>query len=301
MPLSVRKKRYLTRLGGYAIHPVVRRARRLVGREQTHLVGGHPLTLPPEHDLPFYQRRDPTYDTYAIEVLENVAASGGRTLVIDLGANVGDTAVAALSASPEIDVVAVEGDPRFVGYLRRNLEDFGSRATIVDAFVGPVGQATTFVRHGSTGGFGAGAADASYDVTSWVSPDELLAHAEGHDRVVWKSDIDGLDIHLLVECWSVIDGRCDVLWFEYDPVATLGDRDDVERLVDLLAGSGRWLRVYDNLGRAMVDLAPGPATASGLRQLTAWLFAQRNGHVTVPYVDVWAFRLAPEQHAQVRS
>jgi hypothetical protein len=187
-------------------------------------------------------------------------------------------------------VVAVEGDPRFVGYLRRNLDPFGARATIVEGFVGPVGGATTFTRHGSTGGFGAGPANAAYDVTGWVSPGQLLAHADGHARVVWKSDVDGFDIHLLVEHWAAIDAACEVLWFEYDPVATLGDRDDVGRLADLLAGSGRWHRVYDNLGRAMVDLAPGPATAAGLRRLTAWLFAQRDGHVTVPYLDVWAFR-----------
>ena len=121
MALSVRKKRYLARLAGYAVNPVARRSRRALGREQTLVIGDHTLVLPPEHDLPFYQRRDPTYDAYAIEVLAGIAGAAGRTLVVDLGANVGDTALAALAASPLIDVTAVEGDPRFVTYLRRNL------------------------------------------------------------------------------------------------------------------------------------------------------------------------------------
>ena len=289
MALSVRKKRYLARLAGYAANPVARRSRRALGREQTLVIGDHTLVLPPEHDLPFYQRRDPTYDTYAVDVLAGIAGAAGRTLVVDLGANVGDTALAALAASPLIDVTAVEGDPRFVAYLRRNLGGLGDRATIVDGFVGPVGNATTFARHGSTGGFQGGAADESYGVTSWVLPADLLEGSDAYDAVVWKSDIDGFDIHLLVDHWAVIDGRCQVLWFEYDPVATLGDRDDIERLVGLLEGSGRRLSVYDNLGRPMVDLEPGSATGTGLRSLTAWLFAQREGHLTVPYVDIWAF------------
>jgi len=290
MVLSVRKKRYLARLRGYALNPVVRRGRRLVGRDQTHLIGNHPVVLPPEHDLPFYQRRDPTYDAYAAAVLAAIAGDSGRTLVIDLGANVGDTAVAALTAAPAIDVIAVEGDPRFVEYLRRNLADFGSRVTIVDGFVGPVGAAATFARHGSTGGFQAGSADASYGVTSWAAPETLLEGSETYDRVVWKSDIDGFDIHLLVDHWAAIDDRCDVLWFEYDPVATLGNHDDIDALVTLLETSGRRLHVYDNLGRELVELEPGIATGTGLRTLTAWLFAQRDGHLTVPYVDIWAFR-----------
>ncbi len=290
MPLSVGKKRFLRRLGGYVLNPVMRRGRTLLAREQHHVVGDAKVVFPPEHDLPFYQRRDPTYDAYAIDVLRDLVLDGRRTLVLDLGANVGDTSVAALSASPCIDVVAVEGDPRFVDYLRRNLAPFKGRARVVDGFVGPIGTANTFARRGSTGGFAVAEGDESYSVTTWVSPTTLLEYADGYDRVVWKSDIDGFDIHLLAEHWTDIDGRCDVLWFEYDPVATLGDRVDVDTLVDLLGASGRRLRVYDNLGRPMVDLHPGPSAATGLRALTSWLVAQREGHLTVPYLDVWAFR-----------
>jgi FkbM family methyltransferase len=286
---SVRKKRYVARLAGYAVNPAVRRGRTILRRDQTHRVGGVPVVLPPEHDLPFYQSRDPTYDAYASDVLGEIAARGGRTLVVDLGANVGDTAVAALTASPDIDVVAVEGDARFVGYLRRNLAAFGDRATIVDGFVGPISGASTFVRHGSTGGFGA-AHGAAYDVTDWVTPAALLARAGDYRRTVWKSDVDGFDIHLLVAHWADIEPRCDVLWFEYDPVATLGDQADVGRLCELLAESGRRLRVYDNLGRPLVELEPGSPAGTGLRSITHWLFAQREGHLTVPYLDVWAFR-----------
>ena len=39
----------------------------------------------------------------------------------------------------------------------------------------------------------------------------------------------------------------------------------------------------------MVDLEPGPAVATGLGTLVKWLHEQREGHVTVLYVDLWAF------------
>ena len=86
----------------------------------------------------------------------------------------------------------------------------------------------------------------------------------------------------------MISEACATLWFEFDPVGTLGDRQDLVRLVDLLADSGRTLRVFDNLGREMVRLLPGEPVRQGLAVLSNWLGQQREGHVTVPYLDIWA-------------
>lgn len=110
--------------------------------------------------------------------------------------------------------------------------------------------------------------------------------------MVWKSDIDGYDIHVLVQHWTAITRRCPVLWFEFDPAHTLGDPADVARLIGLLAGSGRHVLVYDNLGRRMVSTADPKAIRDVLLGLSAWMVEQKEGHTTVQYVDVWA--LEPE-------
>jgi len=297
MPLSLRRRRYLRRLAGYATNPVARRTRVALHREQHHTVGGLPLVLPPDHDLPFYQRRDPTYDAYAEKLVAQLAADAERMLVLDLGANVGDTAVACLGAAPNVDVIAVEGLPAFATYLRRNTRAYGDRCRVVESFVGPVAGVTDrgFITTGASTGRFARGQESGESVDSFVSPEELLATVDGYDQVTWKSDIDGLDIHVLVQHWDVIHDRCDTLWFEFDPPATLGDVGDVDRLIDLLAGSGRMVAVFDNLGRRMVDLEPGTAVATGLRTLVQWLSEQRWGHITVPYVDLWAF--SPSQRA----
>ena len=244
------------------------------------------MVLPPGHDLPFFQHRDPTYDTYAGDVLRELADGVSRLLVIDVGANVGDTAVEALSAAANIEVIAVEGDPEFVSYARRNLDQFGRRVRIVQGFVGPAGSHYSRAG-GTTGGFGVRRPDA-IEVTEWIAPRDLLRDASSFDEVVWKSDIDGYDVHVLTQHWAEINAACHTLWFEFDPIHTLGDPSDVASLITLLADSGRELRVFDNLGREMVRLSAGTGVRDGLTTINNWLWKQPEGHVVVPYVDIWA-------------
>lgn len=287
MVLNVRKRQFIRRMAGYGVNPVQRRWRVMRDQEQSHVIGGHPVVLPPGHDLPFYQRRDPTYDAYAGAVLRDLAAPVDRMLVIDVGANVGDTAVEVLAAAPNIEVIAVEGDGGFADYARRNIEQFGDRGRVIAGFVGPVGSRVHFRANASTGGFQGSDTDGA-EVTQWITPASLLETASSYDEVVWKSDIDGFDVHVLVNHWDDISSACQTLWFEFDPAGTLGDRRDIDTLIDLLADSGRDLRVFDNLGRQMLALPSGAAVRDAMTSITRWLLEQRDGHLTVPYVDVWA-------------
>lgn len=287
MPLSIAKRRYVRRLTGYATNPVRKRVRHTFRQEQHHLIGGAEVVLPPSHDLPFYQRRDPTYDTYSRDLLSVLASGSESLLLVDVGANVGDTAVSALTSADNISVIAVEGNPSFASYLRRNVEPFSTRCKVVEGFVGPVGDRVAYATDGSTGGFPQGTTTTGTEIDSWISPAELLDGASSHDRIVWKSDTDGFDIHIAAEHWDTISSRCDSIWLEWDPAGTMGDRADIPTLIDLLSRTGHSTRVFDNLGREMVQLLPGQETKVGMETLTRWLMTQRGGHLAVPYLDIW--------------
>lgn len=295
--LSQVKRRYIRRLAGYVTNPVQRRIRIWRNREQTLDVKGLELHLPPEHDLPFFQRRDPTYDTYAIELVRNLVAGADRPAVIDVGANVGDTAVAMLAADPRLTVLSVEGSPRFAPYLERNLMPHADRASWRIGFVGPVGTRTRYQTSGSTGGFQLGTPEVTHQdsqqITEWITPRELIAAMADSDLLIYKSDIDGFDIHVLADHWDDIDARCAAIWFEYDPARTLGDPGDVGRLLEQLAQSRRTLWVYDNLGRRMFT-CPASQAPEVLGGLAEWLSEGFRTHLSVPYLDVWAVRTDEE-------
>lgn len=287
--LNRRQRNFVGRLAGYATNPIKVQARSRLGREQQWEIAGHTVTLPPDHNLPFYQRRDPTYDRYAEGLVAQIAQTAERVVVIDLGANVGDTAVAMLGTADNTRVISVEGHAPFVEYLRRNTAPFGDRVEVVEKFVGPIaGARLSYAVDGSTGGFGVGG-DGTATV-HWVTPKELLERTAPDDLVVWKSDVDGFDIHILADHWQVLQDRCAALWFEFDPSGTLGDPADVARLIELVADSGRNVLIYDNLGRRMLTATSGQSARDALVGLTAWLSHQRTGFLTVPYLDVWAVR-----------
>lgn len=288
MGLNQRKRRTIQRSVGYLIESVVRRLRMALGREQHLDVAGHDLVLPPDHRLAYYQRRDPTYDRYASDILAAIAVHAKTVRMVDVGANVGDTALVALTAAENIELVGVEGNPAFASYARRNLAPFAERCELHEAFLGPInGVDAVYRAHGSTGGFQGNATHTADDTTVWLSPPQLLDSMDSADITIWKSDIDGFDIHLLAEYWDSIFNGCEVIWFEYDPMATLGDRADIAKLIGNVGASGRGVLVFDNLGNHMITLDPGSDAAAGMRDLTGWLAAQCEHHVMVRYLDVW--------------
>ena len=72
--------------------------RKAVGRDQRHRIGRYDATLPASHLLPRLQQFFPEYDVYAARVLRDLCHGSTNPLLIDIGANVGDTALLALDA-----------------------------------------------------------------------------------------------------------------------------------------------------------------------------------------------------------
>lgn len=276
-------------------HAVRSAARSRIGRDRRYRIGRYDVMLPAGHRLPWFQSVFPAYDRYAAPLLRDLCRGASAPLLIDVGANVGDTTLLALDAVPDLGVVAVEGDASFLDYLRRNTQQVAAQVEVVDSFVEVDSLDGLAYRGGpSTGGFVAGPAESTAPMVSVV---ELLGRAAGHDLVIWKSDTDGLDLPILDRSWAEIDQACDVVWFELDPFLDTEAGARLPHLVAQLAASDRVVLVYDNAGRRMLTV-PAASAPDVLRGLTHWL-----SEPTIPgetaYFDVWAVssRLARRSEA----
>jgi FkbM family methyltransferase len=187
---AIAARRLLVRLGD----PTVR-----------YRVGGVDLELPLSHELPFYRHDHPLYDE-RIGVLAREL--GGP--VVDVGANVGDTA-ALVRAESDVPILCVEGDERFFSFLERNA-----------ARLGDVELERAFVEAPVRGRVERGAGTARIVAGRDDLPAKPLARIlDEHPRfarpALLKLDTDGLDVPILLANLELLERLRPVLFFEYDP------------------------------------------------------------------------------------
>jgi FkbM family methyltransferase len=265
---------------------VARQARRLIVRHSDPLVeievAGARLLAPLSHDLPLYQQSFLHYDTALPRLARHLQEAHGAALaVVDVGANIGDSA-AALLALPQTRVLAIEGNDRFFQLLAANGAQWAGRLTAVHCLLGEkseVRAAAIEVHHG-TGRLRPG--EGTVALRSLA--DVIDEHPAFRDARLVKIDTDGFDIAILrgARPWLAIARP--VLFFEYDPHFWRPITPDGARLFRELADVGYGpLLAYDNFG--WLVWSGSVHDERRLEELDAWL-SRRGSSV---YADLCAF------------
>jgi FkbM family methyltransferase len=267
-----------------------RHARRLLARYGDPLVeirvGNARLLAPLSHDLPLYQRSFVHYDTALPRLARHLQpARGGTLAVVDVGANVGDSA-AALLASPDTRVLAIEGDERFFRLLTTNAigngKQWGDRLTPVHGLLGERSEevaAAIDVRRG-TGRLRPG----EKTVALRTLADVVDQHPAFRGADLVKIDTDGFDIAILRGARPWLAVARPVLFFEYDPHFWRPVTPDGARLFGELAEIGYGpLLAYDNFGWLLWSGTVNDRRR--LEELDAWL----SGRASSVYLDLCAF------------
>lgn len=221
-------------------------------------VQGVELVLPWSHRLPDYAAANPSYGQNLVDLAIALGADSPLT-VLDIGANVGDSAVQILHAA-DGKVLCVEADVAYLEFLHRNV-DADERVDVVEALlaVGDAATARTAVRTGGTTRFADGQQPGAGDAMPTITPAELRAQFTEFEvlRLV-KSDTDGYDVNLVPAVAAEWSTARPVLFFEYDPYLTrLAGFDPEQVWADLEDLGYRHVAVWDNgatpVGRASID------------------------------------------------
>lgn len=245
--------------------------RRLCGRRSVfRQVQGVELWMPWSHRLPDYAAIAPTYGQNLVEVASHLAQRSDSPLqVVDVGANIGDSALQIL-ARVEARVLAVEPDPFYLGFLRRNVADRHD-VTVAPFLLNTASDAGgewVAERKAGTAHFTRRVSPAG--VKGELSAQETLPVADirniypAFDRVTLvKSDTDGYDTRLVPELADAFASSGPVLFFEYDPSLTArvsGARaDDV--WPELAARGYDRVGMWDNAGVPLGVVSIGGAAA----------------------------------------
>lgn len=175
------------------------------------------MTLPWGHRLPDYTKGDSPYGRNLVELAQKLHRDD-RLVVIDVGSNIGDSALQIADATDAF-VVCVEADPYYLDFLRRNTGDDPRFAIEPSLLVPVIEEASASRRAVRAGGTTRFVEDAeSSDSQPGIAPAQLRAKYPELERLrLVKSDTDGYDVALvpaLAKEWSDLSP---VLFFEYDP------------------------------------------------------------------------------------
>ena len=270
-----------------------------IRRARPYVIGPYSIVLPRNHMLDIYQANYKNYDKKLPTVVCLIQNKYEEMTVIDIGANIGDTAVA-LRGSCVCPVICIEGNPNFLPYLRKNLAAIPGSFRIIPKFIGPefALPALNIITINGTAHINREAMvldvpsenGDSGDMVPIITYREVIAENADLPTVrLVKIDTDGFDFQIILGSINQLVNDLPVVFFEFDPsFSPKSDSHEALKAVQALTSVGYiHFVIYDNFGNYMLSFSDG--AANRFIDLFFFLEQSRNSGGGVSYLDVCCF------------
>lgn len=193
----------------------------ILGIKRSYKINNYSIKIDFNHNLPDYQSKLPFYDKFLPHLVKYLPES---TLVIDVGANVGDTLVGMISSNDKLEYLCIEASDSFFTDLKKNVDYLMSQnskflITIVNEFVG---RDITDVGLSGKGGTKHAVIGGGSIKSKTINSILLDLELEQSRLSLLKTDVDGFD-------WDVIRSSFEVL--KHNPLVYFECQyDDLEQL-----------------------------------------------------------------------
>lgn len=218
-----------------------------------YLVGNYSLLFPYSHKLPVYQSNFKKYDKSLIQIVQSISQFEKTNVIIDIGANVGDTA-ALLRSISNSRILCIEGDDLYLDYLRKNakmLSDVIIEDCYVDSFNGEV--FCNVQRSSGTAKIIRSVANNECAKIKTKCLSSILSnhHIDLNTIQLIKIDTDGFDFQILLSSKDILEIAKPNLYFEYDISFNDDDLSESIELISYMGSIGYRFIVYDNFGNLL--------------------------------------------------
>ena len=216
---------------------------RYVHQQETQIrLGPYLLAAPADHHLARTLQHEP-YRNKNIRVIASLVSNKYPGCeFIDIGANIGDTAVEmCLDANSKL--ICVEPSPYYYGFLRRNIQQMPGEIITKDVLIGDGGQLKGMLHHWS--GTAEFHEDKSLESANTTRLDEL---SKGLVKFI-KLDVDGYDFCIIKTALNYLKAtQCALLYeCEIRSISDLSAADEVVRELNEIAGYNSFV-VWDSSG-----------------------------------------------------
>lgn len=210
-------------------------------------IRGKRLFANASHNLPHYVAEFPFYDELISRVSNFLRAKGERLIMVDVGANIGDTIVASNENDSDM-FLAVEANPNFVRYLKKNCASI-QNIRLVEAFLDSSESTATKFSILESGGT-ARIVPGGEDVIRVRTLDSIISENSDFQQFNFlKIDTDGYDFKVIAGGRDSIAKSTPCVLFECDALANenylieLKDTLNFFREIDYSS-----VMLYDNFG-----------------------------------------------------
>lgn len=262
--------------------------RKLMTRNETkYKIGKYEIEIPPNYGLPGIQKNNKLYDRF-LPVLAKYLSS--KKLIIDIGANIGDTAISILQTC-ENPIICIEASDIFFPYLIKNinlLPDFDlNRITTINKFVG-TGLLSGDLDHSTWG-------TASVQITNnpqinTHTPLDILVE-DNSNVVLIKVDTDGFDFDVIKSAEKIISHSKPILYWE-NQISEDFQLNGFNELYNMLIKyEYRHIFIFDNFGNLITE----ENNFETLRNINSYVYSidKHNCTRSIYYTDILA---TTEQH-----
>jgi FkbM family methyltransferase len=256
------------------LYEVVRGCKMNASRTIKYRIGESVITTPIDHNLPAFQATHRLYDRFLPVLCSQLPPVG---VIVDVGANIGDTTAAIMPTCTNL-IVAIEGYLPYFDILSHNLTiiDPHRRVTPIYALVGSGAHTGSLIANGGTAtldnsGFG-----------QMQTLDDILAN--WFDQVVLlKVDTDGFDADVISSGMSMIKASRPLLFWEGGTSDTIAFESMYEKLARC---EYQQFWIFDNFGNLML----GECGIRELKDIDRYVTSQYRHRCTstILYVDVLA-------------
>jgi FkbM family methyltransferase len=188
-------------------------------------VGNTKLWLPPEHLLPIYKQKNRLYDQF-LPVLANRLPK--NSIVVDVGANIGDSCKGMYSSNSCLSFVCVEPDAKFFEYLKFNTRKI-PKANLFLYKLLVTESSASFKLVGKNGTKSMEVSNRSSIKTTTL--DDLCADLDVNSQIsLIKSDVDGFDFDVLLSGRSIILKKQPLVFAEFSFI----DSSSLNKYLDIV-------------------------------------------------------------------
>jgi|SRR5450432_1258865 len=219
-------------------------------------IGNHELLLPLNHRLPWTFKNNPLYSKNLGRISKYITKfhPGGIT-ILDIGANIGDSAFLLRENEDNNTIICIEGNPEYLELLKVNIKQL-KHVEIVESFVGSNsenklaevisdGKGSSFVKESMDG-----------HSTQYLSLADIIRATCGNDfkNGLLKIDTDGYDCQIIkgnIDCIKIFKP---VIFFEYAPAWFPEGKDSQSDIFKFLSDNGyAYFIFYDGIGNYLIS------------------------------------------------